>query len=651
VSSIAIRPGIAQGAYPERRDDRAPWADRAVHVVRGVLARWRGSSRTRLEAFVRSVEREGSELSSETDEKIAVRVQDLRRQLVIEGLTEALVARSFAIVREVAERAIGMSHYDVQLMGGWVMTQGMLAEMETGEGKTLTATLPACTAALAGIPVHVISVNDYLVQRDADAMRPIYAALGLSVGTATEGEKDPAARLAAYACDVTYATSKVVAFDYLRDGLSRRRQGGPTPEPLLLRGLCFAIVDEADSVLADEARTPLILSGGDGQADRRTTYKRALRLARALDEGADFGIEGPQREPTLTQRGEQRLEELARPLKGFWTASRHRTEWVCRALSALHVFARDRDYLVRDGVVEIIDQSTGRAAPDRSWERGLHQLIELKEQCDLTPERETLAKISYQQFFRRYLRLAGMSGTAREVARELWSVYRLHTFTIPTRVPVQRQARGTRVFGALEAKWAAVVRRVREVHQQGRPVLVGTCSVAASEELSRRLTAENLAHQLLNARQDANEANIVAEAGRAGRITVATNMAGRGTDIKLDPGVAERGGLHVIATQRGDAKRIDRQLYGRCGRQGDPGSHEDILSLEDEPVLRHYGRPARRLMSRMGKGNTPIARWLGGFLTRLPQRAEEKRHAQMRRGLVDLEEHLGDLLAFSGHGE
>jgi preprotein translocase subunit SecA len=396
-STAALRPGIAQGVYPERRADREGWLDRVAGTVEGTLRRSRDGSRKRLEAFVLAVRRHGGELAEQTDAKIGASVDDLRQALRREGLTEPLIARSFAMVREMAHRKLGTAHYDVQLMGGWVMARGMLAEMDTGEGKTLTATLPACAAALAGIPVHVISVNDYLVQRDAEAMGPIYRALGLTVGTILEREKDWAARRAAYQCDVTYGTNKQVAFDYLRDGLARRNQRGqlqpgierlrrdqPAPDRLLLRGLCFAIVDEADSVLIDEARTPLILSGPGGSAEQRKIYRRAVRFASALEEEADYRLLRREARVELTERGRQRLGELARPFQGLWTGPRRRAEWVERALAALHLFERDRHYLVRDGKVEIIDQPTGRVAPDRSWERGLHQLIEVKEGCPLT---------------------------------------------------------------------------------------------------------------------------------------------------------------------------------------------------------------------------------------------------------------------------
>jgi preprotein translocase subunit SecA len=660
-ADVALRPGIAGGVYPERRAGRQRWTDRFSEAVEGAVALRRDGSRKRLERLVESVHRHAAGLTDDSDGKLAARAHDLRRHLGREGLTEPLIARCFAVVREVAHRTVGMSPYDVQLMGGWAMARGMLAEMDTGEGKTLTATLPACAAALAGIPVHVISVNDYLVQRDAEAMGPIYRALGLSVGTILEREKDWAARKAAYQCDVTYGTSKQIAFDYLRDGIERRSQRGRAPlgveglrrerplaDRLLLRGLCFAIVDEADSVLIDEARTPLILSGPGGSDDRQKVYRQAVRLAGALEAGADFRLVAREGKVELTDRGAERLGELAQPLEGLWTGPKRRKEWVERALAALHLFQRDRHYLVRDGKVEIIDQPTGRVAPDRSWERGLHQLIEVKEGCELTSERETVARISFQQFFRRYLRLAGMTGTAREVARELWSVYRLHTLAIPTRRPVRRRACGTRLFATERSKWEAVVESVHDLHRRGRPVLVGTCSVAASEHLGQLLTARGLLHQLLNARQDAHEARIVAEAGQPGRITVATNMAGRGTDIRLGPGVADRGGLHVIATQRNEARRIDRQLFGRCGRQGDPGSFEAILSLEEEREQAYYPAGIRRLMARMMRPGTPIKRWAGDLLTSLPQLAEERRHARTRRNLVQLEEYLEDLLAFSG---
>jgi len=658
VSSEVLRPGIASGLYPERDPQREDWLERGLHGLRGMLPGHRSRAR-RVEAFVREVCRE--ELSDASDPELSRRVAELRESLARQGLAESLLPRAFALVREAARRTLGTQPYDVQLMAGWAMVRGMLAEMETGEGKTLAVTLPAATAALAGIPVHLISANDYLVERDAEAMRPLYERLGLSVAAVTDRQRDPEERRAAYACDVTYATSSSIAFDYLRDGLQRQRRGGrlelqrkgpadraSSSPRLLLRGLCFAVVDEADSVLIDEARTPLVLSGTAGASDASDTYCRAVRLASALEEGADFALSRGQGRVELTERGKTRLEALARPLGGIFRGPRRREEWVASALTALHLFERERDYIVRGEKVEIVDASTGRAMPDRSWERGLHQMIEFKEGVPLTPERETLARISYQQFFRRYLRLSGATGTAREVASELWRVYRLRTFVVPTRLPSQRRSCGVRVFATQEEKWRATVERIRETEGCGRPVLVGTGSVAASEQLSRRLEELGLPHRVLNARQDAHEAAIVAEAGQPGRITVATHMAGRGTDIGLAEGVAQRGGLHVIATQRGDARRIDRQLSGRSARQGDPGSYEAILSLEDDPVRNRIPAAILRLLTRWaGSGSSR----LGKALTSLAQRADEQRHARMRRSLMALEEYQEDLLAFSGPGE
>jgi len=663
VSSAVGRPGIARGFYPERMEQPPGWLDRGVAELQGAFARLQQRLPNRQRGFVSEVHRYDSALEGLSDPEIDQRIQRLRHALVRKGLTDPIVAAAFALIREAAMRTLGVAHYDVQLQAGHAMVNGMLAEMETGEGKTLSATLPAATAALAGIPVHVISVNDYLVERDSDAMRPIYQALGLTLGTVTERKTDHAERLAAYACDVTYVTGQQVAFDYLKDGLRRqhrkshlaphieRLRGGPAPQPLLLRGLCFAVVDEADSVLIDEARTPLILSGPAGSNDRSATYRQAMDLASALEEGEDFRLHVRHQTIEFTELGRQHLEELAVSLEGPWSGPKRREEFVEQALRAMHFFLRDRHYLVREGKVEIIDQPTGRAAPDRSWEQGLHQMIEIKEGCELSLERETLARISYQQFFRRYLQLSGMTGTAREVASELWSVYRLNPMAIPTRLPVQRISLGTRLFATSEARWNAVAERVRERQQIGQPVLVGTCSVEASERLSGLLAERGLPHRVLNARQDDQEAAIVAEAGRRGRITVATNMAGRGTDIALGPGVSEFGGLHVIATQRSEARRIDRQLFGRSGRQGDPGSYEEILSLEDDPVASFFPGAIRRIAKKRAAETGALHGRVAKLLTRMPQWAEERKHARIRRSLMEIEEYLGQLLAFSGSGE
>jgi preprotein translocase subunit SecA len=584
---------------------------------------------------------------------------ELRYRLRGHAWHRDLLARTFALVRTVAAQTLDMPHFDVQIMGGWVLLHGMVAEMQTGEGKTLAATLPACTMALAGVPVHIVTVNDYLAQRDAEWMGPLYRALGLTVGMVVHG-MPLEARQAAYACDVTYCTNKELAFDYLKDRLVLGRQqsrlqlqlarvtgAAERRRRLVLRGLCYAIVDEADSVLIDEARTPLILAGGADTVPEQRAYHSALALAAQMTAGRDFVYADHERTVRLTEGGRDRLAGLTAGYGGLWTGRRRREAFIAQALTALHLMQRDRHYLVHAGRVQILDEFTGRIMPDRAWEHGLHQLIESKEHCALTGVHAPLARLSYQQFFHRYLRLAGMTGTAHEVRGELWSVYRLPVVTLPTHRPSRRQHLGTRLYATTAAKWAAVVAQVQRVHAQGRPVLVGTRSVGASEQLSRLLTTAGLAHQVLNARQDHGEADIIAHAGAPGRIVVATNMAGRGTDIRLAPGVAELGGLHVIATEGHEARRIDRQLFGRCGRQGDPGSHELLASLEDESITVYAGR-LWRWLGTAAVHSIPGARSLGAFVLHRAQRQAERQHALLRRDLLTMDEHLETALAFSG---
>jgi preprotein translocase subunit SecA len=651
-----------RGAYPERNEERASRLDELGALAAGLILRRLPTWRRPWRRIPDEVTSQAADLDDASDESLRNSARELRPRLRERGLVDPLVARCFALVREAARRRLGMRHYDVQLMGGWALLQGMVAEMQTGEGKTLTATLPACAAALAGVPVHVVTVNDYLALRDREAMGPVYEALGLSVGVIASG-MSPADRRQAYRCDVTYCTNKEVAFDYLRDRIVLRGRtgnlrlrleelsGGERRERLLHRGLHFAIVDEADSVLIDEARTPLIISSREGDALEKETYGVALDLARELLPGRDFEILGRERQVRLKRPGSLRLAALAQGHGGVWRGPRRREDLVARALSALHLFQRDQHYLVDEGRVQIVDEYTGRVMKDRSWEQGLHQMVEAKEGVGVTGRQDSVARISYQRFFRRYLRLAGMTGTAREVAGELWATYRLAVVSIPTHRPSRRLDLGERILPTRESKWDAVVRRIEELHEAGRPVLVGTRSVAASELLSARLRERRVPHRVLNARQDREEAAIVAGAGRAGCVTVATNMAGRGTDIRLQPGVAARGGLHVIATERHDARRIDRQLFGRCGRQGDPGSHEAIVSLEDELVEVH-GSALGALLLR----HTPMVRPKAQGFVRLlvlegAQRAAQRLHARARRDLLRMDLQLEAMLAFAGPPE
>jgi preprotein translocase subunit SecA len=662
-STAALRPGIALGRYPQREDLREGWLDRTAGTLAGFVRQIAFGRAPGHAAFLERVNAEGRELGALSNAQIRQRVPELRRRLYSEGLHEELVARAFAVCREAADRLLHMRPFDVQLLGGRVMLEGRIAEMETGEGKTLAAILPACAAALAGIPVHIVTVNDFLVLRDAAWMKPVYAFLGLSVGTITEGLA-PEARRAAYASDITYCTNKQLVFDYLKDRLmlgqeSRRlhlqieglHAEFPRTRRLLLRGLCFVIVDEADSVLVDEARTPLIISKVGDSAQEKQVYGEAVAMARKLASGLDFAIRPREREVDLTERGKRHAAELAEPYGGVWIGPRRREELIRRALSALYLFQRDKQYIVRADKVQIVDEYTGRVMADRSWERGLHQMIEAKEGCPITGQQETLARISYQRYFRRYLRIAGMTGTAREVARELWAVYRLPVVSVPTNRPVRRKRLPDEVYGTAEAKWAAIVEKVRALHAEGRPVLVGTRSVQASERLSALLEAADLPHRVLNARQDQEEAEVIANAGSRGRITVATNMAGRGTDIRLGPGVAELGGLHVLATERHDARRIDRQLFGRGGRQGDPGSFQAIVSVEDEIVHEVFHGQAARLVKLLRLNGPRLPRWIGAPLVGLAQRLAERRHAGIRGELLRVDDHLSDLLAFTGRPE
>jgi preprotein translocase subunit SecA len=639
--------------YPERNESREGKLDRFVAVLRYFAGGLR-FGRRRLEHIVAATEQAASSLGELSDAELLERTRRLRTTLRRTGFDDLVCAgQAFALVREAAGRTLGLRHFDVQLVGAWAMLNGMLAEMETGEGKTLTATLAAATAALAGRAVHVITVNDYLAERDAEWMRPVFEALDLTVGCVKQG-LDPDSRRAAYRCDVTYCSNKEIAFDYLRDRqLLRGRpraiamktdalSGAGPGQRLLLRGLQFAIVDEADSVLVDEARTPLILSAEADHTQEETLHTEALELARQLG-ASDYqlGEDGVR----ITDEGLARLEGMGDSLSGVWRGPRRREQLVRQALTALHLFQRDKHYLLRDGKVVIIDENTGRLMPDRSWEQGLHQLIEIKEGCEVTGRRETLARISYQRFFRRYVSLAGMTGTAREVASELWAVYRLRVATIPTNRPCRRTRYPGLVYGSSERKWQAVVARIQEHCATGRPVLIGTRSVAASEVLAALLDEAQVSYRLLNARQDRDEAEIVARAGEPGCVTVATNMAGRGTDIRLAAGVADRGGLHVIATELNDSGRVDRQLFGRCARQGDPGSCEAILAIEEDVVGTYF--PVATRLRRLNR--LPLA--IGRIVFVVAQWQAERVHSRARRDLLDVDEYLGDVLAFSGRGE
>ncbi len=653
--SLLSKPGPATGIYPERQNGSCGGLESFLQNLQRQGAALAAKPLRRQGRIPAAIKRQAALLAPLDDAAVTAFGQDLRQQLRRKGLTTALVIRAFALIQEVSARTLGQRHFDTQLLCAWYVLQGRLAEMATGEGKTLAVALAAATAALTGIPVHVITVNEYLVRRDAAGMAPLYRALGVTVGFVTQ-DMPIEQRRAAYACDITYCTNKQVAFDYLRDRLilgqersqlrlqlesayrcSRQRE-------LLLRGLCFAIVDEADSVLIDEARTPLILTPEDRNAIADRLFSQALDQADALLKGKDFFLDRDRHQVQLSAAGQEKiLKSAARKQLSAVTTLRFQ-ELVNLALRARHLLRRDQDYLVADDRVRLIDANTGRIMPDRSWEHGLQQLVELKENCSLSGQREHLGRLTYQSFFRRYLRLGGMSGTLAEVRSELWSVYQLQVEKVPLRRPSRRRQLPTRVFTTAAAKQPAIVAATQQLLQQGRAVLIGTASVAASEALSRTLNRHGIGHQLLNARQDQTEADIIARAGRPGAVTVATNMAGRGTDIKLAPSVAESGGLHVLATCRNESRRVDRQLYGRCARQGDPGSFQFLLAHDDE-LLERQGQMKR--IERFCSSLT-ITRELP---FRIAQRALEKRHRQARKDLQLQEQNQKRQLAFCGHPE
>jgi len=651
--SNVLAPGILLGRYPERRD--RSMAASSIKALFKQCVSWHGHRLSRYERFVSRARALETQWAGESADALSARMTTLRALLARDDLADALLAQAFAIVALECKRTLGTEPYDTQLMAARIMLDNYLVEMATGEGKTLAAAIAAAAAALAGVPVHVITSNDYLVGRDAAALSPLYAALGLTTGMVTQG-MDASVRRDAYARDITYCTAKELVFDYLRDGLAKphrsdleqraARLAAKAAPRTRLRGLCLAIVDEADSILIDEARVPLILShappGGSGPAP----YRQAWNLSARLAPGTDFVLDSETRKARLTDTGKLHVRNLIAEDPAPWLSGRHCEDAVVTALAARYLLHRDRDYLVRAGQVLIIDENTGRTAIGRAWSQGLHQIVEIKEDCAASSQAAPLAQITYQRFFPRYLRLCGMSGTLVESRGELLSIYDLDVIRLPLRLPSRRMLLPARVFETRQAQWAAVVARVRELHAQGRPVLVGTDSVRDSEELLQCLAAACLPHTVLNARQDEKEAQIIAAAGVRGAITVATNMAGRGADIALDAGVRNLGGLFVISCQQNAVRRIDRQLIGRCGRQGAPGSAETFITL-DGPLLK--GRWSVRFAKLLAQSE--MQRRLGVLLFRITQQGMDHRQRQDRKTLLRRDKEISRWLAFSGPEE
>jgi preprotein translocase subunit SecA len=614
------------------------WFRSAGRIRQARLSRWRETAAR--------VEDCAKELSGLSDAELRTRSRELRWQAKTGVPLSQLLIDGFALVYEATRRATGMQFYPVQLMGGMALFEGHIAEMRTGEGKTLTAVLPVYLRALPGRGCHVVTVNDYLAARDAEEMGVVYKLLGLSVGCiVTDMEDDE--RRDAYAKDITYGTAKEMGFDFLRDRLRLvsgnsaqrpRRAGGVNSsdgEEQVQRGHYFALVDEADSILIDDARTPLVIGltvPNDGGTIHLLRWSRMA--AARLEAGTHFIYEPDQRNAGLTDRGCRRVLLSKKPSLLDSVDSEQIFEHVENALTAQYGFLRGRDYVVVDDEVVIVDESTGRIMEGRKWQDGLHQAVEAKERAPITAATGQAAKITVQSFYREYIHLAGMTGTAVQAAKELKRTYDLKVTPIPTHRPEIRTTDQTRIFATVEAKHKAIVSNIQQIQQTGRAVLIGTPSVEASEALSELMTKHEISHTILNAVKHAEEAEIVRLAGQPGAVTIATNMAGRGTDIKLHEDVLAAGGLHVLATELHSSSRIDRQLVGRCSRQGDPGSCQFWLSLDDE-LLRMFTPTA---LSRLQRGARPSAsgelpqRWIGVF--HRAQRRLERLHLKQRTELL-----------------
>lgn len=617
-----------------------------------VLSIFGGSASRRLARWSRILEQVNAyenELQGESDQQLRKRSLSVRYQIKAGERLSQLMPEAFALVRESARRTLKMRHFDVQILGGVALFHGAIAEMETGEGKTLTATLPLYLHALAGKGAHLATVNDYLAARDAEWMRPAYELLGLTVGI-IQTKDSSEARRKAYSCDITYGTAKEFGFDFLRDRLLLRRMGVRQEDFLgnpsahrfeaegdkpVQRSAHFALVDEADSILIDEARTPLIIGSLGDKAREQVvaTYQWAARYAKQFVEDQHYYVEDDTKKVELTGEGRQLVRALPKPALLANVGLIDLYQYMERAIKTERDFLLDRQYVVRDGEIVIVDEFTGRLAEGRKWRDGIHQAIEAKEGVEVTVPTGQAARITVQDLFLRYKHLAGMTGTGRSSAGEFYRIYKTPVVPIPTNRRVQRILMPDRVFGSTQQKYEAILEEVKEMHAKGRPVLIGTRSIDKSQALSRMLTEAGLDHYVLNANEVEKEAEIVALAGQQGKITVATNMAGRGTDIKLDNGIAELGGLHVICTELHDAARIDRQLAGRCGRQGDPGSVRQYLALDDDIIRSGFGPDVAAKYARTGQSATGNLDHLAKLLRRA-QRKVERKHFRDRMILL-----------------
>jgi preprotein translocase subunit SecA len=589
----------------------------------------------KVKALQRSVEVVSSlepEIERLSDEALRAKTAEFRERLADGETLDDMMHEAFAVAREAARRTLGMRPFDVQVMGGIVLHQGKIAEMKTGEGKTLAATMPVYLNALTGEGVHVVTVNDYLARRDAEWMGEIYDFLGLTVGLIQDGMGFEE-RKEAYAADVTYGTNAQFGFDYLRDNIATRT------DQLVQRELTYAIVDEVDSILIDEARTPLIISGmPESAAD---TYYRFAAIMPRLKEGEDYEVDEKKRQVAPTESGVEKVEKALGVENLYDDVNTNLVNHLNQALRAHALFRKDVEYIVRDGQVFIVDEFTGRVLEGRRYSEGLHQAIEAKEGVQIREENQTVATVTIQNFFRQYDKLAGMTGTAATEADEFMHIYKMEVVSIPTHREMIRQDKDDLVYKSKKSKYDAVVEDIVERHRAGQPVLVGTVSVEVSELLSGKLNRQGVRHNVLNAKQHAREAEVIAEAGERGSVTIATNMAGRGTDIKLGEGVAELGGLYVLGTERHESRRIDNQLRGRSGRQGDPGESRFYLSFEDD-LLRRFGGPRMQgMIERIGlEEDVPIEAGMISGSVRRAQEQVESQNFQIRKRILEYDDVL-----------
>ena len=588
----------------------------------------------RFEEIAKEIEAMEPEIQKLTDEELKEKTIEFKAELETGKTLDDLIVPAFAVAREAAYRAIGEKPFHVQILGGLAIHFGNIAEMKTGEGKTLTTILPAYLNALSGKGVHVVTTNEYLSSRNAEWMRPIYDLLGVTVGINLR-ELSPKEKQETYNADITYSTNNEIGFDYLRDNMAIRK------ENRVQRGLNFCIIDEVDSILIDEARTPLIISGG--RFNSNNLYIDADRVVKRLKEDEDYTIDLKTKNVSLTAEGSKKVEKILNVKNLYDLDNTALVHHLNQALKANYGFKKDIDYVVENDAVVIVDQFTGRLMHGRQYSEGLHQAIEAKEGVTINTETKTMATITFQNLFRMYNKLAGMTGTAKTEEEEFRNIYNMYVICIPTNKPVIREDLADLVYSNKPGKYKAIIKCIKEVHEKGQPILIGTISVEANEELSKLLKKNNLPHEVLNAKNHEREAEIIAHAGEKGAITLATNMAGRGTDIKLGAGVRELGGLYVIGTERHESRRIDNQLRGRAGRQGDPGTSQFFVSFDDDLMRRFGTERIKNMLMSLGLDDDQAIR--SKSLTKSIESAQKKvegNNYDHRKSLLDFDNVLNE---------